>query len=136
MEKVSLYKTTYNGKDLFYCYLGGYTVYVNQKLINDSENPYIKFPINGDIVKIGNTLVLVPGNKFIYYFELSNGEILYIDCDGTGYSKKDNEALIVATNKVKLKWINTEDPQEEWIVLLHENGFREFIPNERILDYV
>lgn len=136
MERVSIYKTTYNGKDLFYTYLGGYTVYVNHKLISDKEKPYISFPLNGNIVKIGNTLVLVPGNKIVYYFELTNGEILCIDCDGIGYSKRDNEALIVATGKVKLKWINVEDPQEEWTVLLYENGFREFIPDEKILEYV
>jgi hypothetical protein len=150
--ELKLYKDSFDGKELFYGYLGGYRVYVNHELVEGLKKNInkqvadilISLPIHDcDIVEINkNTIVLVPGNKILYYFESSYYEIVKIDCDNCKTYSGDTSTLILATGKVKLYCQCTEeneDREEEtrnMVVLLHPDGKKEYIPDERILEYV
>ncbi|MFP3256884.1 MAG: hypothetical protein RXO36_03695 [Candidatus Nanopusillus acidilobi] len=147
---------SFDGKQFFYGYLNGYRVYVNHQLVekigkHNSQNPQsqvytIELPINGcDIVEIDNsTLVIVPGNKTLYFFRNISYDIIDIECeDCTSYSKsKDtSSALILASDKVKLHCQYTvenddEDETKNMVVLLHPDGRVDYIPDEKILEYV
>jgi len=149
--ELKLYNDSFDGKQLFYGYLGGYRVYVNHKLVEslDKDNMNkevveINLPIhNCDIVEIDkNTLVLVPGNKILYYFESRYYEIAQIDCEDCNTYRNGSSTLILAPGKVKLYCQYTEeneDGEEEtknMVILLHPDGKKDYIPDERILEYV
>jgi len=151
--ELKLYNDSFDGKELFYGYLGGYRVYVNHELVERIEKNNIDKPVadilislpiqNCEIVEIDkNTLVLVPGNKILYYFESSYYEIVQIDCDDCKTYSGDTSTLILATGKVKLHCQCTEeneDGEEEtskMVVLLHPDGKKDYIPDEKILEYV
>jgi len=149
--ELKLYNDSFDGKQLFYGYLGGYRVYVNHKLVEslDKDNinkevVEINLPIhNCDIVEIDkNTLVLVPGNKILYYFESRYYEIAQIDCEDCNTYRNGSSTLILAPGKVKLYCQYTEeneDGEEEtknMVILLHPDGKKDYIPDERILEYV
>jgi|GEM_PF-1678280 len=151
--ELKLYNDSFDGKQLFYGYLGSYRIYVNHELVerlkkNNIDRPVadtlISLPIqNCDIVEIDkNTLVLVPGDKILYYFESSYYEIVKMDCADCKTYSRDKTALILAPGKVKLYCQHTEeneDGEEEtrnMVVLLHPDGKKDYIPDERILEYV
>jgi len=148
--ELKLYEDSFNGKQLFYGYLGGYRVYVNHELVKrlgkntDEQTLEIKLPIhNCDVVEIDqNNLVLVPGNKILYHFESNYYEIVQIDCDDCKSYSYSSSTLILANGKVKLYCQYTEeneDGEEEtrsMVVLLHPDGKKDYIPDERILEYV
>ncbi|NHV05710.1 MAG: hypothetical protein HA495_00040 [Thaumarchaeota archaeon] len=109
----------------------------------------VNLPIhNCDVVEIDQeTIVLVPGNKILYYFGYNyyeNYEIVEIDCeDCKTYSNSTSSTLILATGKVKLycQYTEEDDDTEEKetrkvVVLLHPDGKTDYIPDERILEYV
>jgi len=150
--ELKLYEDSFDGKQLFYGYLGGYRVYVNHELVERLKKNInkqvvdilISLPIHDcDVVEINkNTIVLVPGNKILYYFESSYYEIVQIDCDDCKTYSGDTSTLILATGKVKLYCQCTEeneDGEEEtrnMVALLHPDGKKDYIPDEKILEYV
>jgi len=150
---LELYQRSFNGKQLFCGYLSGYTIYVNHKLVErlDKDAPQrqvskIELPIeNCDIIEIGkDILVLVPGDKVLYFFNKTKYDVISIECeDYKTYSNSTLSTLILAPGKVKLYCEYTdeaEDTGEEetknMVILLYPNGRIEDIPDEKILEYV
>jgi hypothetical protein len=149
--ELKLYKDSFDGKQLFYGYLGGYRVYVNHELVErlnkddmNKEVIEINLPIQScDVVEIDkNNLVLVPGNKILYYFRSDYYEIIQIECDDCKTYPSGSTTLILANGKVKLYCQYTEEDEDGYeetrsmVVLLHPDGKKEYIPDERILEYV
>jgi hypothetical protein len=149
--ELKLYKDSFDGKELFYGYLGDYKIYVNHELVErlnkdnmDKEVVEINLPIhNCDIVEIDkNLLVLIPGGKILYYFKSDYYEIVQIECEDCKTYSSGSSTLILANGKVKLYCQYTEeneDSDEEtrnMIILLHPDGKKDYIPDERILEYV
>jgi len=150
---MKIYQRSFDGKPLFCGYLSGYTVYINHQLVESLNKEDIQkqtfeigLPINGcDIVEIDqDILIIVPGNKILYCLEHNYDDIVEIQCnDCKTYSNSTRSMLILATGKVKLhcqyKENDENEEQEETksgIVLLHPDGKIEYIPSEKILEYV
>jgi len=154
--ELKLYQDSFDGKQLFYGYLSGYKVYINHELVerlakNDMHKQTfeVNLPIhNCNVVEINkNIIVLIPGNKILYYFGnnyYENCEIVKVDCeDCKTYSNSTSSTLILATGKVKLYCRYTEEDEyteeketRNMIVLLHPDGKTDHIPDEKILEYV
>jgi hypothetical protein len=132
--KRRLEKVIVEGKEIYFFYLGAvdyfkpvYRVFVNKNLIKfDNDNVYVEFPLKGCelIRKDGHNLILKPGDKNCFIFEIESGfrgtaEIEEIDAyqheytvykydiyrserGSTGISK----GVIVMTDadKIKIKW--------------------------------
>jgi len=151
--ELKLYKDSFDGKQLFYGYLSGYRVYVNHMLVERLKKNInkqvadilISLPIqNCDVVEIDeNTIVLVPGDKILYYFGHNYYEIVGVEGENwKTRTRNKNSRLILASGKVKLYCQYTEeneDGEEEtrnMVVLLHPDGKKDYIPDEKILEYV
>jgi len=150
--ELKLYNDSFDGKQLFYGYLSGYRIYVNHELVErlnkddmNKQTLEISLPIhNCDIVEIDeNTIVLVPGDKILYYFGHNYYEIVGVEGENwKTRTRNKNSRLILANGKVKLycQYIEeNEDGEEEtknMVILLHPDGKKEYIPDEKILEYV
>jgi len=149
--ELKLYNDSFDGKQVFYGYLGSYRVYVNHELVEslnkdnmNKEVVEISLPIhNCDVVEIDRkTIVVVPGDKILYHFRSNYYEIVQIECEDCKTYPSGSSTLILANEKVKLYCQYTEeneDGEEEtrnMVVLLHPDGKKDYIPDERILEYV
>jgi len=145
--KLKLYKDSFDGKQLYYGSLSEYLVYVNNQIVEslnkddmDKQTFEINLPIhNCDIVEINkDVLVIVPGNKILYYLEHKYYEIVQIGCkDCKPYSNSKKSTLILSPGKAKLHCQIIEgDETRNIVILLHPDGKTESIPDEKILEYV
>jgi len=151
---MKLFKSSFDGKQLFCGYLSGYNIYVSHELVErltkdglQKEMFEIELPIkNCDVVEVGiDTLVLVPGNKILYHLNQDYYDnIVKIDSeDYKVYSKSSYSTLILAPGKVKVYCQSTEEDENtgeeevrSMVILLYPDGTVENIPDEKILEYV
>lgn len=171
MERIKLEKIKIEGKEIYYFNIGSidyfkpvYRVFVNKNLIkfDNENNSYIELPMsNCEIIKKDNfNLILKPGNKNLFIFEVEAGfrgtaEIEEIDAyqnectiykyeiyksekGSTGISK----GVLIETDSEKVKIIWKRDGKlygkpSKGVTILYINGNVEDIGNiENVNDII
>jgi len=150
---LELYQRRFDGKQLFCGYISGCTIYVNHKLLEALDKDAlqkqaikIELPIeNCDVIELSkDILVLVPGDKVLYFFNKTKYNIVSIESDDyKTYSNSTLSTLILALGKVKLHCEYTDEDEDTGegetkniVILLYPDGRIEDIPDEKILEYV
>jgi len=152
---LEFYQRSFDGKQLFVGYLCGYTIYLNHQLVEglnkdalQKQVGKVELPIeNCDVIELNkDILILVPGDKILYFFNSSYYDILEIESENGDYKTYSNgtlSTLILANGRVKLHCHYTEEDESteeentrNMVVLLYPDGKTEEIPDEKILEYV